>query len=203
MRVYPLIVVLAVLGYTLTDDYPPIQLAIKPLPVWALALLVAQGTSPVRTPILTGLVLSGIGDVVIESNFLAGMVSFALAHIAYLIAFVHQERRLAPVAALPFAAWGIGLLSTLGPSLGELALPVAGYGVLLCSMMWRAVILPGPTLTRVGAVLFGLSDSLIALRLADIDLPAHRALIMATYWAGQVGIATLGIIGAFPRMKTT
>jgi uncharacterized membrane protein YhhN len=59
-------------------------------------------------------------------------------------------------------------------------------------MMWRATaasLETGRWDAMIGAVLFGLSDSLIALDRFRAPVPGARWLIMASYWAGQFCIA--------------
>ena len=76
------------------------------------------------------------------------------------------------------------MLAALWPHLGGLRLPVAGYSLLLTAMAaattglgWR---------TGLGGGLFLLSDTLIALDLARVELLAGQGwLVMPTYLAGQ------------------
>ena len=50
----------------------------------------------------------------------------------------------------------------------------------------------GAPVTAIGGGLFLLSDSLLALeRFADVHLPAHEGLVMATYTSAQAALATL------------
>ncbi|MER8182080.1 lysoplasmalogenase [Kitasatospora sp. NPDC094015] len=142
------------------------------------------------------LLLSAGGDVALqfddETAFLAGMGSFAAAHVCYVTMFVQQgaltdRRRTAVVAAAYAAAWA-AMISQLWPGLGDLKVPVAGYSLLLASTAvtsagrgWR---------TGLGGALFLLSDSLIATRLAGWkELPGHELLIMSTYIAAQFLLA--------------
>jgi uncharacterized membrane protein YhhN len=60
-------------------------------------------------------------------------------------------------------------------------------------MMWRAAARwgdhPGATAALAGAVLFGLSDTLIAIDRFRVPLPGAPYAIILLYWAGQAGIA--------------
>ncbi|MEV4611231.1 lysoplasmalogenase [Kitasatospora sp. NPDC049258] len=168
-------------------------------------LLAAQtlARSPQAPKLLApALLLSAGGDVALQlgddTAFLAGMGSFAAAHVCYVTMFVQQgalddRRRTALVAAAYAAAWAT-MIGQLWPDLGDLKIPVAGYSLLLASTAvtsagrgWR---------TGLGGALFLLSDTLIATRLAGWkELPGHELLIMSTYIAAQYLLAT-GALGA-------
>ncbi|WP_045298144.1 lysoplasmalogenase [Saccharothrix sp. ST-888] len=173
-----------------------LQLATKP----ALMPLLAAHTlaRAERTPRLltSALAASTGGDVLLQvggdTAFLAGMGSFAAAHVCYVTMFVKQgalddRRRTALVAAAYAAAWA-AMVSQLWPGLGDLKLPVALYSLLLAStavtssgLGWR---------TGLGGALFLLSDTLIATQLAGWrELPGHEFWIMATYIAAQYLLA--------------
>ncbi|MCU7821778.1 lysoplasmalogenase [Kitasatospora sp. DSM 101779] len=142
------------------------------------------------------LLASTAGDVLLQlggnTAFLAGMGSFAAAHVAYVTMFAEQgaftdRRRTLLVAAGYAAAWA-AVISQLWPDLGGLQIPVAVYSLLLAS---TAVSSAGLGLaTGIGGGLFLLSDSLIAVRLAGWKLlPGHNVLVMATYIAAQYLLA--------------
>lgn len=143
------------------------------------------------------LLASATGDVLLQiggdTEFLAGMGSFAAAHVCYVTMFVERgalsdRRRTAVVAAAYAAAW-TAMISQLWPDLGDLQIPVALYSLLLTStavtsagLGWR---------TGLGGALFLLSDSLIATKLAGwSELPGHEFWIMATYIVAQYLLAS-------------
>ena len=173
----------------------PLELLAKPLPVIVLALGVhANARGPLRRGVTIGLLASAVGDLLLGLDlFLPGLVAFLGAHVAYLVAFLADTRALAASRALPFAAWGLLLLGRLWPALGGLALPVAFYVVAICAMMWRAAARvghrPGAAAGVVGAVSFGLSDSLIAWDRFLAPFAGAFIPIMLFYWLGQAGIA--------------
>lgn len=186
---------LAILGFIVgvAKTMPALAVATKPIPVLCLAdWVLGAGTRGSRF-IAAGLVFSAVGDVALELGdapqlFMAGMLAFALAHAAYVVAFVTIMRRAQPALLAPFALWGLALFYWIRPGLGALLVPVAIYALLLVAMMWRAAA-SGLPFAAVGAVLFGLSDSLIALGRFHAPIPGARWLVMALYWAGQWGIA--------------
>ncbi len=174
-----------------------LQHATKPalMPLLAAHTLTTAEQAPkLLTP---ALLLSAGGDVLLqtgnETAFLAGMGSFAAAHVCYVTMFVKRgalddRRRTAVVAAAYAAAWAL-MISQLWPGLGELKIPVAVYSLLLAStavtsarLNWR---------TGLGGALFLLSDTLIATQLAKWrELPGHEFWIMATYVVAQYLLAS-------------
>jgi uncharacterized membrane protein YhhN len=176
----------------------------KPLP--ALAMAVWVGLRCIRWPgrlTAAGLAVSAVGDLLLETGlFLPGLLAFLTAHVAYLAAFVADEHRPAFARGLPFLAWGAGAFALLRPGLGGLALPVAVYVAVICTMMWRAAARVGspavPPLAAVlglaGAVAFGASDTLIAFDRFSAPIPGVRWPIMILYWLGQWGIAASAVL---------
>jgi alkenylglycerophosphocholine hydrolase len=174
-----------------------LELAAKPLPVLVLAsgvFLLARG--PLRRGVAIGLLASAFGDVLLGLDlFLPGLMAFLSAHVAYLVAFLADQKRPAVGRVLPFAAWGAFLLWRLWPALGSLAAPVAFYVVAICAMMWRAAARvgrgssSGPIAGLLGAVCFGISDSLLAWDLFLTRSGGAFLPVMVFYWLGQAGIA--------------
>lgn len=183
---------------------PWLNMVAKPL---ATVLIIAfawprgRGTPGLRRWVLTGLVLSLAGDVALlwpREGFLPGLVSFLLAHLAYLVAFTRVQRFAARPA--PFAGYAVlaaGVLALLWPGVpAALRLPVLAYVACLASMaaqaavLWRAA--PADAATRrlaLGGLLFLASDALLATNRFAWPLPAASLWILATYWSAQVCIA--------------
>jgi uncharacterized membrane protein YhhN len=180
----------------LAVDAPALRLPSKPVPALALAALVLSGRRDGYASALAGgLVLSALGDVLLElpGHFVAGLATFLCAHLAYTAAFVREERRWRIGRALPFALWLLGAFVWIRPGLGGMTLPVVVYMLAIGTMMWRAAARwgdhPGATAALEGAVLFGLSDTLIAIDRFRAPLPGAPYAIILLYWAGQAGIA--------------
>lgn len=174
-------------------DLHGLALVAKPIPVLCLAAWVFSARASSARCIAAGLALSAVGDVALEITggpnfFLAGMLAFALAHAAYVGGFLAVSKAPRFALLLPFGLWGMGLFTFIHPGLGPMAAPVAVYALLLVAMMWRATA-TGARAATLGALLFGLSDSLIAINRFHAPVPGARWLIMALYWAGQYGIA--------------
>ncbi|MBN8511161.1 MAG: lysoplasmalogenase, partial [Burkholderiales bacterium] len=125
---------------------PWLNFAFKPLTtllIIAYAWPRGRGLPAVRGWVLAGLVLSLAGDVALmwpERGFLAGLVSFLLAHLAYLWAFTRVARFAA--RPLPFVGYGVlaaAILAWLWPSVpAGLRGPVLAYVLCLASMAAQA-----------------------------------------------------------------
>jgi alkenylglycerophosphocholine/alkenylglycerophosphoethanolamine hydrolase len=197
-RVLAALAVVAAILYlaTLAVEAPALRLLTKPVPALALAALVLSGRRDgYAAALTTGLVLSALGDVLLEvpGHFVAGLATFLCAHLVYTAAFVREERRLRIGRALPFALWLLGAFVWIRPGLGEMTVPVVVYMLAIGTMMWRAAARwadhPGATAALAGAVLFGVSDTLIAIDRFRVPLPGAPYAIILLYWAGQAGIA--------------
>ena len=145
-----------------------------------------------------GLVLSLGGDALLAlpmDAFVPGLVTFLLAHLAYIAAYVGRSRTLAPgwlILALCAAGSMFGLLIGHG-QLGALRGPVAVYSVVIAVMLWRAGAQRQASAMAhwalLGALLFVASDAVLAWnRFVDHD-PVLRYVNILLYWLGQWGIA--------------
>lgn len=141
--------------------------------------------------ILAGLVLSVLGDALLLSArrpaFLGGLVAFLLAHVAYAVAFAGVTRP-SPWAALLVVAVTGAALRWLWPSLGDMRAPVVAYCAVISAMLWLALGVDRPEV-RAGALLFYLSDLLVARdRFVHAGF-ANRLVGLPLYYAGQVLLA--------------
>lgn len=184
---------------------PLLAFVFKPLTtllIIAFAFAIGRGHDQpiVRRWVIVGLVLSLLGDVALlwpKEGFLPGLVSFLLAHLAYLVAFTRVQRFAARV--LPFVAYAAvaaGVLALLWPGVpAPLRLPVLLYVLALASMaaqaavLWRSGAARGPVLAAGGA-LFMLSDALLATNRFATPLPMASLWILASYWTAQWCIAS-------------
>lgn len=191
---------------------PWLNFVFKPLAtiaVIAYALGRGRDQPAVRRWVLTGLVASLAGDVALlwpQQGFLPGLVSFLLAHLAYLWAFT----RLQPFAAdkrpfVVYAAVAGGILALLWPGVpGPLRAPVMAYVACLAAMaaqaavLWRAGVPRGGVLA-LGGALFVASDALLATNKFAGPLPLSSLWILATYWSAQWCIASF--LSRFPEAR--
>jgi uncharacterized membrane protein YhhN len=174
----------------------------KPLPVIALVLwLRTVAASAYQRWITIGLLCSLLGDVLLEwpaNLFVFGLGAFLIAHLAYLLAYLGESKRLAPLALLLAFAVAGSMFSVLASSgLGDLLIPVAFYSLAIGCMLWRALARLGTLgiatrsawLAAGGALLFVLSDSLIGINRFVAPFDGARYAIILSYWLGQLGIA--------------
>lgn len=176
---------------------------LKPLTTGLIILIALLAKTPVPAAykgfILAGLLFSLAGDVFLmfpEKWFQAGLISFLAAQALYIAAFrpEHGGGLSAPVL-LPFMLYGLLFFRMLAPGLGKLKLPVLVYTAAITAMAWlaacRYVFLGGtkPLLAFIGAVLFLISDSVLAYDRFSKKLGPARLIILGTYFPAQLLIA--------------
>ena len=159
-----------------------------------------QETPLLRRWVLVGLFFSLAGDVFLmwpKEGFLPGLVSFLLAHLAYLVAFTRTVRFAArPLVFAAYGAVAVVILSILWPGVpGALRVPVVAYVVCLACMAAQAAVVwrSGPASDAVlalGGALFMTSDALLATNKFAAALPMASLWILASYWAAQWCIAS-------------
>ena len=184
-------------------DLPALNFIFKPLATAAVIAHAWQrgaGESLQRRWVLLGLVCSLAGDVALlwpQSGFLPGLVSFLLAHLAYLRAFTARRRLAAwPPAFMAYAAVAGAVLWRLWPGVpGALQVPVLAYVACLAAMAAQAAVVwqGGAARGRVlalGGALFVLSDALLASNKFAAPLALANLWILSSYWAAQWSIAS-------------
>jgi uncharacterized membrane protein YhhN len=181
----------------------------KPLTMaFVLATFAAGGgaVSPGRYLVGAALVASLVGDVFLmfpDRHFVAGLVSFLVAHVFYIAAFGMRVAAVngaarhgvlwVPLAVL--ATYAVVMFRYLRPKLGALEVPVGVYVGVITLMGWLAAAafaLSGDArsaTTFAGAVLFMASDSLLAVNRFRRPFRGAEGYILATYFAGQWLIA--------------
>jgi len=178
----------------------------KPLLMPALLLLLICATDqsfPRRTFLMTGLFFSWMGDVflLLESRypvlFIAGLASFLITHLCYIVYFLLVKSAAVsliqkqPLFILLILGYGVGLVWVLFPFLGNLKIPVILYATVICTMLlcslhiFLKLTAPANRYFVAGAVLFVLSDSLLAINKFYQPLAFAGTLIMLTYCAAQ------------------
>ncbi|HEX8844339.1 MAG TPA: lysoplasmalogenase [Pyrinomonadaceae bacterium] len=175
----------------------------KPLTVVLIILIALQSDYPVssfyRQAIVAGLIFSLAGDIFLmlpQDRFLQGLISFLIAHLFYIAAFLSESGRALFVWSLiPLLIYGVFMLSVLWPRLGKLKWAVIVYVLAILTMGWAAVsrwILTrqeGSALAMTGALLFIASDSVLALDRFKGRFRGAQFLILTTYFAAQLLIA--------------
>lgn len=163
----------------------------KLVPVTALLIWLVPPRRVYGGLIFSGLLLSLAGDAFLalpNDRFIPGLIAFLLAHLCYIAAFVSQNRRVRLLRLLPYVVWVGGIYLFLFPKLGAMAAPVGVYCLVIAVMMWRATEFGRPAAVA-GAILFGLSDTTLALMRFEGDIPYGGVFLILAYWTGQWGIA--------------
>ncbi|WP_300527830.1 lysoplasmalogenase [Maricaulis sp.] len=150
-------------------------------------------------PVLAiGLWLGSAGDafLALEPQETAlGIVSFGLGHIVYIVLFAGVLKQTGSrglpgyIGAGLLAVFGAVMLIALQPHFGELRIPASIYNAIIMIMAILAVIGRGPGLAIIGALLFVVSDTVLAWRMFAGELPWAGWLVWVTYYLGQAGIA--------------
>ncbi len=178
----------------------PVRVVVKTVPALSLSLLAMFHVPGVRSkPLGLGLLLSAGGDAALGMNglyggpyFVIGLILFLLAHLAYIVAFaigfeLHKSRL--PAAAL-IMAYSLAVALLLRPGLGDMALPVYVYIVVITVMGVLAVLRAmGSTQLLLGGMAFMISDSLLAINKFRFPVPAERYVVIIIYYFAQYMIA--------------
>jgi len=177
--------------------------AVRPLTM-ILILAIAAATPaafgpPYKTLILAGLGCSLLGDIFMmlrDKQFLAGLAAFLAAQLCYIAAFRRGSAfSLRSLPTLSLVIFGLIMIRILLPRLGTLKIPVTIYVFVIVTMAALAAeryIQAGGAKTLAafaGAVLFVVSDSVLAVDRFVKKVRYAQALIMSTYFAAQWLIA--------------
>lgn len=159
-------------------------------------------TSNLKKWILLALFFSWCGDVLLmfvskkEIFFLLGLSAFLLAHIFYILFFHHvrvrENIKSNPWLLVIVVVYYAVLISWLSPFLGEMKLPVRMYGVVISVMLMLAMHMLNIKNTKagkwmmIGALLFVISDSVLAINKFYQPFNAAAVVIMLTYGLAQL-----------------
>ncbi|MFM2339131.1 MAG: hypothetical protein RL115_2324 [Bacteroidota bacterium] len=207
--IYLFLFVLALNLAGATLSTPWLGYCTKPLliPIVALYFLSfkeAGASRHLKMVVLFALLFSWLGDVLLmfvpknENFFLAGLASFLFAHIFYIFFFIKikaQEKLTNRIwiVALVVLYYG-GLIYLLSPYLGEMKLPVRIYGLVISFMCMLALHLfylsphKRGWQMAVGALLFVVSDSILAINKFYAPFEMAGFCIMFTYGMAQLFI---------------
>ncbi|GAA4396779.1 hypothetical protein GCM10023187_05300 [Nibrella viscosa] len=222
--VYALLTSLEIVGETLPVKL--LHYGCKPLLMLSLLVYLytsrpKEGMTRSLRWIVAGLFFALAGDVFLMIRevdlFAPGLASFLLMQLCYIAAFRISIREGGKVLslrqvvskALPFVIYLAVFLYFLytplmrNPATASLWVPVVVYVLCISSMGILATLrrgsVPAASYRRVlaGALLFMLSDSLIAINKFMVPVPAGALLVMSTYAAAQYGIVTGMLVSAF------
>jgi len=168
--------------------------------------LVKSQMNPFHRLILAGQFFSWVGDVILQLSqfsemfFMLGLSGFLIAQVMYMIAFFRTKgdnilffKKIWLV--IPLVLYGVGILWVLYDGLGDMMIPVFAYTGVILTMLMAAINRRGKVnrlsyhLVLFGAMLFILSDTLIAINKFTWEIPLPRLIIMGTYIIAQYLIA--------------
>lgn len=178
----------------------------KPLIMISLGVYYLTAKRPISKPIVGAIIFSFFGDVLLmlqakdELFFMLGLGSFLIAHVCYILAYMQHRTESEGIAlngpqkirfAFPVVLAGTGLITVLYPHLGGLKIPVILYAIVLMVMVLQGLFRYGFTNSIsfwsvfVGAVIFMISDSLIAINKFLTFVPLAGLAVMSTYMLAQ------------------
>jgi uncharacterized membrane protein YhhN len=192
-------------------DLPMLHLIGKPLllPMLGLYYFISTDADSRHTSVLTALFFSFVGDTLLmfvkydELYFMLGLASFLLAHVFYIFSYRQHKNASHPDElqgvqrirlAFPIVLAGSGLVVILYPTLGSMKIPVLLYALTIVIMVLNALFRFGRTSSSsfwfvfAGAVLFMISDSLIAINKFVTTIFIANFFIMSTYIVAQLFI---------------
>ncbi|MGB4972642.1 MAG: lysoplasmalogenase [Cyclobacteriaceae bacterium] len=187
-------------------DIEQLQWIFKPLIMLVLGAYYYTQATTIAKSVVVAIIFSWIGDVSLmfqnsnELYFMAGLGAFLIAHICYVMAY-HQHIEKKEGAglhgiqkfrfSLPIVLAGTGLITILYAHLGALKIPVTIYAIVIMVMTLQALFRYGYTnavsfwFVFVGAILFMISDSMIAVNKFLSSFELAGLVIMATYILAQ------------------
>ena len=143
--------------------------------------------------LIAGLLLCLVGDIALLGTgnraFVTGLCAFLLGHLAFVAGFYYAVLAFHwPPGLWLIPAWGLAAGAWLLPRAGRLRLPVIVYGLVLAAMVLAAVqrhaFAPAPAQLALlaGAVLFLISDTVLAIRKFVWPRALLQPVILSTYW---------------------
>jgi uncharacterized membrane protein YhhN len=180
------------------------------LKIIPIAILIAgvlrTESSSIRSILLLALVFSGFGDMLLAlDSFILGVVAFLLAQLCYASLFRHYwqgvyNRWFLSVLLITYMLAMVWLLI---PNLGNLQHPVMAYLMVIAAMGLLAFQSSLPmSWSVIGAVLFIISDSFIAINKFINPIPYESYWIMSSYYAAQFMLVT-GFLNSVKRNANT
>lgn len=174
----------------------------KPISTLAIAVLcwyLAPAVNSYVGLILIGLLLSILGDVFLmlpKDRFIPGLLSFLVAHLAYIMAFsIDLELTYSWALILPLIITALVYLTLLWPSLAEMKAPVFVYMSIIVVMAWVSgeryfgLSTSASLYAFIGALVFLFSDAMLAFDRFKKQFHSAYAVIIVSYYVAQYFIA--------------
>ena len=195
--VFVFVSILNIIGIIL--EIPILIYIFKPFIILSLLFLYVFSLPKRLKWYVMALELSFFGDVFLlftgKLFFIAGLVSFLIAHLLFIKIVVNRIKEVhfskIIVSAIPFLAVFSLLIFTLKDSLHEMLWPVVIYGLTISTFGIVSLIDFLNTKSKMsmlmlfGAIIFMISDSLLAINKFYNPAHLHEVIIMATYIFAQ------------------
>jgi uncharacterized membrane protein YhhN len=173
----------------------PFDFLLKPIPIWCIAYFCYSNKIYLIT---TGLLFGSLGDIFLtfqnrnEFFFMLGLGSFLIGHIFYIIYFIKNFKfhTIGLGISIVITISSIGISNILLPTLPEnLTLPVLIYIIVISLMVISTTFYHNFNyFAIIGAILFLISDTIIAWNKFIKPIPFAHLYIMLLYYLGQWGI---------------
>jgi uncharacterized membrane protein YhhN len=193
--------VIAVVAHYIWPHLPGIFYTFKPLTTILILLMAFSApNSRYKFWVVIGFVFALMGDIFLmlpSDQFIAGLICFLITHICYISAFLSDSKfghPLRPYISLAIVVFLI--FTSLSHNIeSAMRIPVAIYTAALCFMTSQAIARnsqhhsKSSLLAAIGAVLFLISDTLLAYDRFVFVFRFSDAMILSTYYAAQYLIA--------------
>ena len=145
-----------------------------------------------------------------EMAFLMGLSAFLIGHLCWIGAFISgpflsENGNAGWAIPAVLGLYGVGLIAWLWPELGEMLIPVMIYALTICTM---AIVAGGRSgrvstlsfqCTLAGALIFMVSDSVIAINRFAMPFQESGVIIMLTYCLAQLLI----VYGLYEQLRSS
>ena len=170
-----------------------LKMVFKLLPMILLIALAFLTKVHVKSPyywlISIGLIFCAVGDYTLQW-FIVGLSFFLIGHIFYIFAFRSTNQQNTPLyVKIVLAIYGAVMMFWIAGSLLQkgdtvLAIAVTAYILVILTMGWTSF-RTGSKFAVIGALLFIMSDSVLAINRFMFDVAYAHILIMFTYYGAQ------------------
>jgi len=197
-NVFIILFLITSIYYVFFDSFisDPIKIVFKLIPmilVLLIAFLSNNLAKTYKTFVLIALIFCAIGDYTIQW-FIFGLISFLIGHLFYIRAFLStNEQKVPSIAKILLVAYGIVMAFIILSAVIQtgnivMAIAVFCYITVILTMGWTAFRTKSK-LAIIGACLFIISDSVLAINKFVLSVDYSHQLIMSTYYCAQIFIA--------------
>ncbi|WP_255507953.1 lysoplasmalogenase [Lysinibacillus sp. BW-2-10] len=174
------------------------QMVFKLVPMFLIIVLayvtkITESVQPYKTLIILSLIFCAIGDYTLQW-FIIGLFSFLIGHIFYIRAFLSTNTKATPTWAKGILLfYGVAMMIWIGGTVFNsrdsiLAFAVCAYIIVILAMGWTSF-RTGSAFAIMGATLFIISDSILAINKFVVSADYSHQLIMVSYYGAQVLLA--------------